>query len=210
MRYVAATLVIAGRLLIAPALSEGGVYVYSEVDGSTDGSYIYVSAVAIAISDDPEPGVWAYAILYDPSFSELKANLGSSGGWDVVVYGDNVALGLGAAVGTYNAKGVGWGSSSGTACSPYSPVTISAYRHHYDFAAMGNPNTYNLASDSTGRMCSHSSLTWDTTSLSGLTDSGLVLHFGSFPAGCLAQCTAGKTGNVIGPAGTTLGSAACG
>lgn len=198
-------------LVVAPRAADAGVYAYSEVGVSGSGSVIYLQAVGIAVSDDPDPGVGVDAWLYDPSNNVLAHDYAYTGsGWDIVAYGTQVALSDSSTEGTYNAQGIGWTSGGSYGCSPFAPVQISAFRHHYDFTSMGNPNTYTLNANSQNLACSHSTLTWDTTSLSGLTDTGLYAHFGSTPAGCLSLCTAGKTGSVTGPAGSTLGPASCG
>ena len=202
--------VLAASTVLLPTPVSAGVYAYSEVGVSSDSGHIYLSATGAAFSDDPEPGVYVYATLYDPWNNLLAANYAGSSGWEVVVFGDNVALDAYSSEGTYNAKAIGAGSSSGYACSPFAPVQIAAYRHHYDFSAMGNPNTYSLNEDSYNRACSHIAMTWDPTHLGGITDSGVFAHFFTQPVACLSVCAGGKNGSASGPGGNTLAAASCG
>ncbi len=203
--------VLLACLVVMPSAARAGVYVYSAIDVRDDGNNIYLQAVGSTWSDDPIEGVDVWITLYDPSDNIIAQNYAwNPNGWEVTAYTDEVALSASSPTGTYWAQSFGNSFGGGSGCSGYTPVQISSFLHHYDFTAMGNPNTYTLAPDSQSRMCSHSTLSWDTTSLSGMTDSGLVAHFGATPRGCLSQCTAGISGTVSGPAGSTLGPASCG
>lgn len=86
------------------------------------------------------------------------------------------------------------------------------YLSHYTMTAMGNPNnTYTVDEDSRQRKCSHSTMTWNITSLSGMSDDGIHQAFGLTFVGCTGICKRGRTLPVIGPpADGPLGASACG
>lgn len=92
-------------------------------------------------------------------------------------------------------------------------INSRGYNHHYDFYGEGSPglpDTFTLNGDSSGRRCSHQSLTLLVTSHAvHMTDNGFYYDFFGAPFGCFSQCSAGWAGAASGPSGPTLSAANC-
>jgi hypothetical protein len=86
----------------------------------------------------------------------------------------------------------------------------TAFRHHYYRIPSSGPYLYILNDDSQDRACSHTQMSWGQDHSAGITDEGFYYTWLNMPAGCLAQCSGGQWGSVIGPGGTTLRAATCG
>jgi hypothetical protein len=88
-------------------------------------------------------------------------------------------------------------------------VQSGLYRHHYNYASQSGWYNYTLDEDSQNRQCSSSTRYWNEYSPSGMTDEGLARNFRGNLVACISLCSGGKTGSVVGPAGTTRPPSGC-
>jgi hypothetical protein len=180
---------------------------YSDLSISSDASSVYGTITGADYSDCSHSGYWSTIWVTGPNGGQ------NTWGWDWGFVGPDVSL-------PYEGDG-NYAVNSDTfiySCScggehdgggGSDTTQVNHFLTHYDFTAMGNPNTYTLNSDSQGIACARPTMTWGQTSLSGMTNDGLYMHFGAEPIACVALCSQGKTGAVSGPLGPGAPSGPC-